>query len=62
MKDFVFPYSISYGKHDSVGNSLTVSLSDVNAKRLIRSAEEGGRNAGIKQMADPAEISRRFLV
>lgn len=44
MKDFVFPYSISFGKLDSVGDSLTVALSDANAKRLVRSAEEGGRN------------------
>lgn len=44
MKDFDFPYSISFGKLDSVGDSLTVALSDANAKRLVRSAEEGGRN------------------
>ena len=44
MVDFVFPYSISFGKRDSVGDSLTVALSDANAKRLVRSAEEGGRN------------------
>ena len=44
MKDFVFPYSISFGKLDSVSDSLTVALSDANAKRLVRSAEEGGRN------------------
>ena len=44
MKEFAFPYSISFGKLDSVGDSLTVALSDANAKRLVRSAEEGGRN------------------
>ncbi len=44
MKDFVFPYSISFGKRDSIGGDLIVALSDANAKRLVRSAEEGGRN------------------
>lgn len=44
MKRFVFPYSISFGKLDSVEGSISCSLSDADAERLIRSAEEGGRN------------------
>lgn len=44
MKHFVFPYSISFGKLDSVGGQVEHSLSEANAKRLIRSAEEGGRH------------------
>lgn len=44
MVNYDFPFSISFGKRDSVSDSLTVALSDANAKRLVRSAEEGGRN------------------
>ena len=44
MKSFVFPYSISFGKMDSVDGQVDYFLSDANAKRLIRSAEEGGRH------------------
>ncbi len=43
MKYFVFPYSISYGKMDSVSGDLRHELSDEKALHLIRSAEEGGR-------------------
>ncbi len=43
MKYFVFPYSISFGKMDSIGGDLRHRLSDDKAMRLIRSAEEGGR-------------------
>lgn len=43
MKKFVFPYSVSFGKGDSYSDKVCFELSDVNAKRLIRSAEEGGR-------------------
>lgn len=53
MKSFVFPYSISFGKLDSVDDQVEYSLSDANAKRLIRSAEEGGRH----QLSEDAFIS-----
>ena len=43
MKYFVFPYSISFGKLDSIGGDVKHGLSDDKANRLIRSAEEGGR-------------------
>ena len=43
MKYFVFPYSISFGKLDSIGGDIRHGLSDDKAMRLIRSAEEGGR-------------------
>ena len=42
MKYFVFPYSISFGKLDSIDGELRHGLSDEKADRLIRSAEEGG--------------------
>lgn len=53
MKSFVFPYSISFGKLDSVDDQVEYSLSDANAKRLIRSAEEGGRH----QLSEDSFIS-----
>ena len=43
MKSFVFPYSISSGKLDETESSITVALSDEKAKRLERSAKEGGQ-------------------
>ena len=43
MKTFVFPYYISFGKLDSVGGEIEYALSDKNAKRLERSARDGGR-------------------
>lgn len=43
MKYFVFPYSISFGKLDNIDGDVKHGLSDDKAKRLIRSAEEGGR-------------------
>ena len=43
MKEYVFPFSISFGKLDSAEDVLSVALSDANAKHLVRSAEEGGR-------------------
>ena len=43
MKSFVFPYVISSGKMDETKSSITVAISDEKAKRLERSAKEGGR-------------------
>ena len=43
MKSFVFPYYVSFGKLDSVSCEIEIALSDKNAKRLERSAKEGGR-------------------
>lgn len=44
MKSFVFPYSISFGKRDNTDGEIVHSLSDKDAKRIVRSAEEGGRS------------------
>ena len=44
MKYFVFPYSISFGKLDTVSGDIRHGLSDDKAERLIRSAEEGRRH------------------
>lgn len=43
MHTFVFPYYVSFGKEDSTDTSIAVSISDKDAKRLIRSAQQGGR-------------------
>ena len=43
MKTFVFPYYISFGKNDSISAEIEFALSDKNAKRLIKSAQTGGR-------------------
>lgn len=43
MKSFLFPYYISFGKLDNVDCSIEYSLSEKNAKRLEKSAREGGR-------------------
>ena len=43
MKNFEFPYTVSFGKLDSYSDVFTYALSDANSKRLIRSAEEGER-------------------
>ena len=42
MKSYVFPYYISFGKLDSVSSEIEISISDKDAKRLERSANEGG--------------------
>lgn len=43
MKTYEFPYYISFGKGDNVDCWISFELSDENAKRLERSAKEGGR-------------------
>lgn len=43
MKKYTFPYYISFGKLDSVSAEIEYSLSDKDARRLERSAQEGGR-------------------
>ena len=43
MKTYTFPFIISFGKLDSVDGQIDYALSDKNAKRLERSAKEGGR-------------------
>lgn len=43
MKSFVFPYYVSFGKNDGIDASVAVAISDKDAKRLIRSAQQGGR-------------------
>lgn len=43
MKTLTFPYYISFGKLDSVSCEIELSISDKDAKRLERSAREGGR-------------------
>lgn len=43
MKTIAFPYYISFGKLDSVSCEIELSISDKDAKRLERSAKEGGR-------------------
>lgn len=43
MKEYTFPYYISYGRNDSVDNEITCKLSNKDAKRLENSAHEGGR-------------------
>ncbi len=43
MKTFDFPYYISFGKGDNVDSCISCELSDEKAKRLERSAKEGGR-------------------
>lgn len=43
MKAYIFPYYISFGKLDSVSSEIELSVSDKDAKRLERSAKEGGR-------------------
>ena len=44
MKRFSFPYTISFGKLEHEGGFLSHALSDENAERLIRSANEGDRH------------------
>ena len=43
MKQFTFPYYISFGKNDSVDCEITIELTDEDAARLVTSANEGGR-------------------
>lgn len=43
MKSLVFPFFISFGKLDSVSAEVECSLSEKDAKRLERSAQDGGR-------------------
>lgn len=43
MKTITFPYYISFGKLDSISCEIELSISDKDAKRLERSAKEGGR-------------------
>ena len=43
MKSFVFPYYISFGKLDSISCEIELNISDKDAKRLEKSAKEGGR-------------------
>ena len=43
MKTIVFPYYVSFGKLDSVSSEIELSISDKDAKRLERSAKEGGK-------------------
>lgn len=43
MKTITFPYYVSFGKLDSVSSEIELSISDKDAKRLERSAKEGGR-------------------
>lgn len=43
MKEFVFPYFISFGRNDSIDNELVCKLSNKDALRLENSAREGGR-------------------
>ena len=43
MKQFVFPYFISFGKEDSVDCEISIELTDEDAARLVTSANEGGR-------------------
>lgn len=43
MKSYVFPFVISSGKLDETESTITVALSDAKAKRLERSAKDGGR-------------------
>lgn len=57
MKRYVFPYSVSFGKMDSVDGSFSHALSDENAERLIRSAEEGDRH----KLSDDPFISDIFV-
>ena len=39
MKEYTFPYYISFGKNDSIDCEVTISLSNKNAERLERSAK-----------------------
>lgn len=43
MKEYSFPYFISFGRNDSVDNELVCKLSNKDALRLEKSAHEGGR-------------------
>ena len=43
MKRFTFPYYVSFGKGDNTDCEIEVELSDKDAERLVRSANEGGR-------------------
>ena len=64
MKSFVFPYVISSGKMDETEGSIVVALSDEKAKRLERTAKEGGRvrldgDAGLEDVHD--DVYAAFL-
>lgn len=43
MKQYVFPYYISFAKNDSVDCEISIELTDEDAARLLTSANEGGR-------------------
>ena len=43
MKQFKFPYFFSLGRGDSSESTIDYELSDEQAKRLVKSAKEGGR-------------------
>ena len=43
MKTITFPYCVSFGKLDSVSAEIELNISDKDAKRLVKSAKEGGR-------------------
>lgn len=43
MKTIKFPYFVSFGKLDSVSCEIELSISDKDAKRLEKSAKEGGK-------------------
>jgi len=43
MKEYTFPYYISFGRNDSVDNEIACKLSNKDALRLENSAHEGGR-------------------
>lgn len=42
MKDYIFPYSASFGRLDSVESEIEVSLSNKDANALEKSAKQGG--------------------
>lgn len=43
MKEYSFPYFISFGRNDNVDNELVCKLSNKDALRLENSTHEGGR-------------------
>ena len=53
MKSYIFPYKISFGKMDSVDAEIECELTEKESKRLVKSANEGGRT----RLNDDEDIS-----